>query len=183
MSKEFIISLVCIFLLVVGGAAKIGYDQHKLAEERWQADAHKLAILESRDRAHAQIKKIAGVRADDARTAGLSSADDKSQKPAGGAGGAKPAAAATPAVAAADDSAIRDFAARAKISSVLLGSPKIVVIDKHEYEEGSEIALPGGRHGHISEIAEEGVTLNYEGRSYHIVAWRQAPEKGRPGKK
>ena len=170
MSKEFIISLVCIVLLLGGAAAKIGYDQHKLAEERQQADAHKLSVLEARDRALSQIKKIASTRADDARTAGLSP-DGKGQSPtAADGGGQAPAVAAS--TATTDDPAIRDFAARAKISSVLLGSPKIVVIDKREYEEGAEIALPGGRRGRIREIADEGVTLDCEGRHYHIAARR-----------
>lgn len=166
-SKAFAFTLACIVLLALGGAAKVYFDHQRVTEDRQKTDSQRLAFLEAREKAATQLRKIAAGRVEDERAL---TAPASPQKPTDGAAPVQTAAsapAATPAPSP-DDAPVREFVARARISSLLLGAPRIVIIDKREYEEGDDIALPNGRRGKISEIGEEGVTLHWEGRGYRI---------------
>jgi hypothetical protein len=171
MNKDSVIGLVCLVTLLGAGAAKFGFDRHRSVQERAQLEAGKPAMFAARDRALAEIKKIGEARATDNRAVEGSFATNAGSQPAETVKTpvvAKPLASVVPPPAS-DDPEIQEYAAHAKISSLLLGDPRLVVIDKREYEVGSEIVLPRGRRGRIAEIAEDGVRVSYDGRSYRIV--------------
>lgn len=96
----------------------------------------------------------------------------------GKATGSSPAA--VPGKPAADaDTVKKQAAARAeiekalvsmKITSILLGDPAIVIINKTDYSVGSPLALPGGKTLQITRIDEGGVTLAGGAETFHLDA-------------
>lgn len=55
-----------------------------------------------------------------------------------------------------------------KVSSILLGSPNLAVINKKSYEEGSDLRLPNGKSLKVKAIKDEGVMLAYGEQTFQI---------------
>jgi hypothetical protein len=56
-----------------------------------------------------------------------------------------------------------------KISSILLGNPSIVVINKKNYEEGADLPLPNGKALKIASIKEDRVMLASGTQTFQLV--------------
>ncbi len=57
-----------------------------------------------------------------------------------------------------------------KVTSILLGDPAIVIINKSEYSTGDPLNLPGGKTLQVTGITEDGVALGYNGMAFHLAA-------------
>ncbi len=56
-----------------------------------------------------------------------------------------------------------------KVTSIMPGQPGIVIIDKKEYTEGENLALPkGGKRVQIIKVQDSGVLLAYNGLSFRL---------------
>jgi len=171
MNKEFLVCLVCVVLIGAGWGGQVGWQRYQVAQKKQAAEkAAQVPLLKAREQMLAQIQQVKESRAGDdhVAAAGTSPAAAPTTAPGGNAAAGKPAA-PTPAP---EDVEMKDFLAHARLSSILLGSPKIVVINKKSYEEGEEVALPSGHRAKVSEIREDGVTLTREGRAYQLLAKR-----------
>lgn len=57
-----------------------------------------------------------------------------------------------------------------KVSSILLGDPAIVIINKKEYSVGDSLPLPGGKALPVTAIQEDGISLAANGETFHLAA-------------
>lgn len=56
-----------------------------------------------------------------------------------------------------------------KVSSIMPGQPGIVIIDKKEYAEGDQLALPrGGKQLQIAKVRDDGILLAYNGLTFRL---------------
>lgn len=92
-------------------------------------------------------------------------------KPTGGAAAHPAAAKAAPAGGAPSARAqIEPLLKPLKVTSILLGEPSIVIIDKKDYGVGDTLPLPGGKKAQVAAINEAGVTLTCEHENFHLDA-------------
>ncbi len=55
-----------------------------------------------------------------------------------------------------------------KVTTLLLGEPAIVIINKEEHSVGDSLKLAGGKELQITGIDENGVALGYDGQRFHL---------------
>jgi hypothetical protein len=63
---------------------------------------------------------------------------------------------------------IQDQLKTLKVSSILLGSPSLAIINKKSYEEGGDLPLPNGKMLKIAAIKNDVVVLAYGGQTFQI---------------
>lgn len=57
-----------------------------------------------------------------------------------------------------------------KVTSIMLGEPSLVIINKKDYSVGDTLALPGAKDVKVAAIDEAGVTLSCRGENFHLDA-------------
>ena len=147
MKKDFII---CLCTVLIGASGWLGmkqYDQYQArkfaAEQAAAALAAQQAQAQEKQKA---IQAVQGKKQAEQRVAQASKAK----------------------TLVADRQAVEKDLAGHKLSSIMQGSPNIAIIDKKEYEPGSELALSAGRSLTVVSMDNDAVVLTDGQQNYRL---------------